>query len=76
MLINFQYIGARKVPIRSRSSPIAAVRAPLRGKMARRNISHLQVIERLQSIGLNEDERNLRIGPAVEYSLTPSCCDV
>ena len=32
----------------------------LRAEMARQNVSYLQLVERLESIGVTEDERNLR----------------
>lgn len=31
----------------------------LRAEMARQNVSYLQLVERLESIGVTEDERNL-----------------
>jgi len=38
----------------------AKARGLIRGEMARQNITYSQLIERLASIGVQEDERNLR----------------
>lgn len=38
----------------------AKARGILRSEMAKQNISYLQLVERLESIGVQEDERNLR----------------
>jgi hypothetical protein len=38
----------------------AKARGILRAEMARQNVSYLQLVERLESIGVTEDERNLR----------------
>lgn len=35
-------------------------RGIIRGEMARQGISYSQLVERLESIGVREDERNLR----------------
>lgn len=35
-------------------------RGLIRGEMARQNVSYSQLVERLESIGVTEDERNLR----------------
>lgn len=35
-------------------------RGILRAEMAKQNVSYLQLVERLESIGVTEDERNLR----------------
>lgn len=38
----------------------AKARGILRAEMAKQNITYLQLVERLDSIGVQEDERNLR----------------
>lgn len=38
----------------------AKARGILRAEMARQSVSYLQLVERLESIGVKEDERNLR----------------
>ena len=35
-------------------------RGIVRGEMARKNVTYSQLVERLESIGVKEDERNLR----------------
>jgi len=38
----------------------AKARGIIRGEMARKNVTYSQLVERLESIGVTEDERNLR----------------
>lgn len=38
----------------------AKARGIIRGEMARQNVTYSQLVERLESIGVHEDERNLR----------------
>ncbi len=38
----------------------AKARGIIRAEMAKQNITYLQLVERLDSIGVQEDERNLR----------------
>lgn len=38
----------------------AKARGIIRGEMAKQNITYSQLVERLESIGIKEDERNLR----------------
>ena len=38
----------------------AKARGILRAEMARQNVTYSQLVERLESIGVTEDERNLR----------------
>ena len=38
----------------------AKARGLIRAEMARQNITYSQLVERLESIGVSEDERNLR----------------
>ena len=38
----------------------ASLRGIFRAEMARQNVSYLQLVERLESIGVTDDERNLR----------------
>jgi Domain of unknown function (DUF6471) len=38
----------------------AKARGLIRAEMARQNVTYSQLVERLESIGVNEDERNLR----------------
>lgn len=38
----------------------AKARGIIRGEMAKQNITYSQLVERLESIGIQEDERNLR----------------
>ena len=38
----------------------AKARGILRGEMAKQNVTYSQLVEKLESIGVTEDERNLR----------------
>lgn len=38
----------------------AKARGIIRGEMAKQNVTYSQLVERLESIGVKEDERNLR----------------
>jgi len=53
-----EIIAERDMP--ERTDWEATARGLLRSEMAKRNLTYSQLVERLQSVGVTEDERNLR----------------